>query len=232
MIEDLKINLDYEQSFEIVEKIYDFLENEPDFTLKVEKSLINLYNPEETHLLNFKFPVLFPPIGVKSLTEYLDSFPEYPPNYLILLIQAGSTTIGHFEEGEMLNHKVIRKYMVRQKQGKAQISHLKTRGKSKLGSRIRLQNTIEFFEEINQKLWDWEIDEGIDKIFYSASINIWNMLFESKVETPFDKKDERIIKIPLDVQTPNYEEMLKVDKFLKEGTLEFFDEEIKEVLGF
>lgn len=228
-----KINLNYEQSQEFLEKLQEICREES-FMLDIKENKVNLYNSEKIQILSFHIPSLFPSIQEESLKNYLDKFPEYPPNYLILLIQAGSTAIGHFEEGVMLNHKVIRKYMVRQKQGKSQISHLKTRGKSKLGSRIRLQNTIEFFEEINQKLLDWEIDDNemVEKIFYSASIHVWNMLFESKITTPFEKKDERIAKISLDVQTPNYEELVKVDKFLKRGTLEFWNTEIQEYLGF
>ncbi|MEO1451203.1 MAG: hypothetical protein AAFV07_16855 [Bacteroidota bacterium] len=45
--------------------------------------------------------------------------------------------------------------MKRHKRGKAQISYLNTRGKSKAGSRIRLANTVAFFEEINERLQDW-----------------------------------------------------------------------------
>ena len=111
-----------------------------------------------------------------------------------------------------------------QKQGKSQLKHLKTKGKSKLGSRIRLGNVVLFFEEINQKLLDWEIEEHIEHIFYSASIQLWNMVFESKVAPPFEKQDPRFMKIPSDVQTPNYEELLKLNEFVKQGLLTLYQE--------
>ncbi|MEM7036019.1 MAG: hypothetical protein AAF570_03495, partial [Bacteroidota bacterium] len=68
-----------------------------------------------------------------------------PPPYLMILMQAGHAALGYFEEGEVVHHKVVKKYMVRRKQGKSQVGYLGTRGKSKAGSRVRLANAVRFF---------------------------------------------------------------------------------------
>src|SRR5687767_1115631 len=69
------------------------------------------------------------------------SFPKNPLRYVILLVQSGSCAVGYFENGINLDHKVFRAYMVRKKRGVSQIKHLKTKGKSRAGSRVRLAET-------------------------------------------------------------------------------------------
>ncbi len=172
---------------------------------------------EDKPVFDVRMPLLFPLYQEgKTLTDYLLRVPTLPPNYLILLIQAGNAALGHYEADILLNHKVVRKYMVRAKQGKAQINHLKTKGKSRAGSRIRLAQTDEFFDEIVEKLLDWEV-ENVDLIFYSAAIHWWNNLFEADNLPPFEKDDERLRKIPLDVNTPNFEELQHVQQFIRQA---------------
>lgn len=84
------------------------------------------------------------------------------PHFALALIKAGQAAVGYFHQGELIDHRVFRAYMVRQKQGKSQIKHLKTKGKSRAGSRIRLSETERFFEEINERLTTYETDFPID----------------------------------------------------------------------
>ncbi len=213
--------LGYEASYDFLEELLQDQEVLPH--LDTEKHLIWGESAYHQKALEFELPLLFPRLYVEEeLSDYLERIPPLPPDYLILLIQAGTAALGYFEAGIVDSHKVIRKYMVRAKQGKAQIKHLKTKGKSRLGSRIRLQQTHQFFEEINEKLLEWEV-EHVDWILHSASIQLWNLMFDSKVTPPFDKRDERLLKIPLDLPTPNYEELLKVNEFALEGRLRRFD---------
>lgn len=138
---------------------------------------------------------------------------------MIALVQAGAAALGYFEEGEAVHHKAIKKYMKRHSQGKSQINYLKTRGKSKAGSRVRLANTVTFFEEINERLTEWEEDYSPRKIMYSCTATLWGLLFQSKVPPPFTKKDNRLIKIPRDVQIPTYEELLHINHLSVAGWL-------------
>lgn len=186
------------------------------------QNLIRKQDHETTHRLTL--PFIFPLLSADNWENDLKSFvknidEDFSLDYLILLIQAGGNAgLAHIENGEILNHKIIRKYMVRQKQGKSQLKHLNAKGKSKLGSRIRLAQTKDFFEEINQKLQEWEI-EHIPKIYYSASPDVWHAVFEAKEIPPFEKKDNRLIKIPLDLPLPTMDEIVLVKSFLQESTL-------------
>ena len=165
-------------------------------------------------------------VPIKNLFDYLEGgdsledFLAFAPT-LVILIQAGHAAIGYFEENELVLHKVITRYMVRGN-GKAQHTYLKTRGKSKAGSRIRLAQTLDFFEEINQKIDEWAIIDDCQKILYSASIPLWNMLFESKVASVFEKTDKRLLKIPLDVDIPNHAELLRIGEMMQEGQIRLF----------
>ena len=51
-------------------------------------------------------------------------------HYCLTLVRAGQAAVGYFHQGKLLDHKVFRGYLVRQKQGKSQFKYLKTKGKS------------------------------------------------------------------------------------------------------
>ncbi|MBC5991964.1 hypothetical protein [Pontibacter cellulosilyticus] len=188
-------------------------------------SIPHVYDPEKHRLalldeagneqLYFRLPLTIPsPTATQA---------EAQVNYVILLIQSGNCAIGYFEDGINLDHKVFRSYMVRKKQGKSQIKYLKTKGKSRAGSRVRLGETVEFFENINGRLQEYFEEHYIHRIAISCSKTLIPYLFNSKVETPFSKNDPRLYKIPKHIHTPIYEVMLNANKFLMKGEV-IYDE--------
>jgi hypothetical protein len=175
-----------------------------------------IYQGQES-VLQFRLPITFEldPSGIYQ--------GEGDVNYVLLMIRSGIASLGYFEGGDNLDHKVFRAYMVRKKQGTSQIKHLKTKGKSRAGSRVRLAETLEFFEEINLRMQEYFAVHRIDKICISCATTLIPYLFGSKMETPFDKSDPRIMKIPKHVQNPTYEAMLEVNDFLQKGELRSSD---------
>ncbi len=193
--------------------------------LDVKRQLVLIEDDLGEKVAEFRPPLPCPAMRQgETLGDYIARFPEEIPSYTLVLMQAGAAALGYFEEGEVQLHKAIKKYMIRRKQGKAQFNYLNTRGKSKAGSRVRLNNTQHFFEEINEYLTHWEAYEPAEKIIYSCTARLWGMLFQSKVETPFDKKDERLIKVPRDVGIPDFEELLRINRFVKQGWLMVYQE--------
>lgn len=178
-----------------------------------EKHRLVILDQNQNELIYFRLPITIPP------PNQLLSGAATQVNYIILLIQSGSCAVGYFENGVNLNHKVFRAYMVRMKQGKSQIKHLKTKGKSRAGSRVRLGETVEFFENINERLQEYFAQHQIHRIALSCSKILIPYLFNSKVPTPFDKKDERIYKIPKHINLPIYDVLLDTHKFLLKGEL-------------
>lgn len=215
----------YDQCLDLLHQLNE-LEDYFDIQLDEKRQVIVVLDEHQEKVAEFRPPLPCPAMQQGDhLSDYIARFPEEIPTYTIVLMQAGAAALGYFEEGEVQLHKAIKKYMVRRKQGKAQINYLNTRGKSKAGSRIRLANTMRFFEEINEFLNNWEEYEPADKILYSCTARLWGMLFSSKVTPPFDKKDERLIKIPRDVGIPDFEELLRVNRFVKQGWLMLYQEE-------
>ncbi|MGW8123039.1 hypothetical protein ACV07N_10320 [Roseivirga echinicomitans] len=156
--------------------------------------------------------------------ENLEFDLEKEITYLMLLVQSGSASVGVFKNEVCLSHKVFSAYMVRKKQGKSQIKHLKTKGKSRAGSRVRLASTLEFFENINIRIQDHFKAYEFDRIALSCSKILIPYLFGSKESTPFDKKDERLYRIPKHLHQPNFEVMLGMQKFLNKAEL-VYDED-------
>jgi len=149
--------------------------------------------------------------------------------YLMVMIQSGSAAIGVFENEVCLSHKVFSAYMVRKKQGKSQLKHLKTKGKSRAGSRVRLAKTLEFFENVNTRLQAHCEAYEFDRIALSCSKILIPHWFGSKVPVPFDKKDSRIYRIPKHLHQPNYEVMLGMQRFLLKGELTFDEGQFPEL---
>jgi hypothetical protein len=209
--------------------LLEFFAENPDLHtyLNEKKHKLILEDSEYKKVLDFRLPLPFPAIEVeeKLLKYFPKTSPETPP-YLIILMQAGNAALGYFEEGEVVEHKVIRKYMVRKKQGKAQITYLHKKGKSRAGSRVRLADTMQFFEDINQKLIDWDDFEGIfentERVLYSCPPRLWGMLFNAKTPPPFERNDPKYIKIPLDVSVPIFDELLATNELSLAGEVNFY----------
>ncbi|WMJ73895.1 hypothetical protein RCC89_12085 [Cytophagaceae bacterium ABcell3] len=179
-----------------------------------EKHKIIIQDLLGNEIINFRLPLNI-------------SYPEYDKNdinYIILLIQSGSCSLGMYEDGINVDHKVFKSYMVRKKQGKSQIKYLKTKGKSRAGSRVRLGNTVEFFENINHRLQEYFDNWTVNRIAMSCSKILIPYLFNSKVQCPFSKKDDRIYKIPKHIETPNHEVLNNVNRFLLKGHLMYNEE--------
>ena len=149
--------------------------------------------------------------------------------YLMVLIQSGSAAVGVFENDVCLSHKVFSAYMVRKKQGKSQIKHLKTKGKSRAGSRVRLAKTLEFFENVNTRLQDHCAAYDFDRITISCSKILLPYWFGSKVPVPFEKKDPRLYRIPKHLHQPNYEVLLGMHRFLLKAELTYEESDFPEL---
>ncbi|MEQ8768794.1 MAG: hypothetical protein RL885_33115 [Planctomycetota bacterium] len=144
-----------------------------------------------------------------------------PGLHWIVLLQAGAASLGVWQPTGLTRHKVIKKYVVRGK-GRAQTLHLKTKGKSRYGSRLRLQNAEALLVETNEKLLSWADELGEARaIFKSCPVRMWPDLFAVEPLPPFEQRDERLVKIPRDVKVPNHEELERVVRFLERGAIEW-----------
>lgn len=168
----------------------------------------------------FRLPPTFPmPLEKETFASYLAAVPAMHLPFLLILIQSGHSAIAYVEDGELVHHKVIKKYMVRGN-GRSQVGYLQSRGKSKAGSRIRLANTVLFFEDINEKLREWGKTEQAARILVSCTEKLRPLWFGSDPTPPFEKSDPRITKVPLDVQRPDTEELGNITKAVLRGRWE------------
>lgn len=196
--------------------------------------------PSPSEYLPHKHQLVFDQEGYRALTfrlplsihspEAHHLLPDDRTNYVLIMIRSGIASVGYFENGENIDHKVFRAYMVRKKQGMSQLKYLKTKGKSRAGSRVRLAETQEFFKQINGRLTDYFSEYHIDRIGLSCPITLIPHLYGSKIPTPFDKDDPRIIKIPRHVQNPTYESLMNINEYLLKGEIQY-EEEREELLN-
>jgi hypothetical protein len=165
-------------------------------------------------------PPLVLPIAadVRTVDDYLDALPPAPTLHFVILLQAGAAALGVFDQGDAVVTKSDKKYVVRGS-GKAQPTHLATKGKSRYGSRLRLQNARNLLLEVNRRLAGW-IDEfgPPDQVFYNAPVRLWADLCAAKTPPPF--RGERAIKIPLDLPVPTTEVLLRTYRRMSFGRVQ------------
>ncbi|ADR20880.1 hypothetical protein MATR_14940 [Marivirga tractuosa] len=141
-------------------------------------------------------------------------------NFLIIIIHSGEAALAYSEENQIVEHKMVKAYMVRQKQGKSQIKHLKTKGKSKAGSRVRLAGTDHFFEEINEKIAEWDEYFNIERIAISCNKTLQPYLY-NRPDAALQKDDQRLLKIPKHIQEANFDNLTHIHNYLISTELKF-----------
>ncbi len=169
--------------------------------------------------LSFVPPLVQPvTIGRETPQRYLETLADALGLHLVLLIQAGATGVGLWRDDELLAHKALKKYVVRGR-GRAQPAHLKTRGKSRYGSRLRLQNAERQLVETNEKLIVWRDEFGaFDRIDYSCPVRTWPELFRVAPPPPFERRGLPT-RIPLHVHIPDFAEVQRIRRLLTRGSL-------------
>lgn len=193
------------------------------YDIDKDKNSVSVSDKGFNTLFIFHYPLVF---NLK-MNDYIETknitVQQNLPENLLILIHAGQAGLALSKGKEIIFHKVIRKYMVRKKQGKAQINYLKTKGKSRAGSRIRLADSADFFEEINLTANKWLEQSNPESIIYHCSPLLWGYLFRAKNKPLFEKKDIRLKKVPLDVGKPTLAELKRTSNYLQSGHLDFFD---------
>ncbi len=157
-----------------------------------------------------------------SLDENLNITSEWA-TALYLSIESGSAAICIMEGEENLYHTTFGAYMTRKKQGYSQIKYLNKKGKSRAGSRVRLAESITFFENINHTLQELFDYYEFDRIALGCSISLLPHLYGAKVACPFEKNDERLYKIPLHLPQSNFTNLEKAIKTLAIPQLNFHE---------
>lgn len=150
--------------------------------------------------------------------DWIESFglkPKPDSHFCLVLIRAGQASTGYFNLGRLIDHRVFRAYMVRKKQGVSQIKHLKTKGKSRAGSRIRLAETVRFFEEINERLTTYADKYPIDFWGISCAKTMWPFYFNSAVPPPFSAKDANLIELPVHISDASFDELVSAGELLQ-----------------
>lgn len=155
-----------------------------------------------------------------ALANYLRALPAEPPLRFLVLMQAGAVSLGVAQGSAMLATKTLKRYVVRGV-GRAQGLHLRTKGKSRYGSRLRLQNAQLLAAEVHDKLRTWRAHYGAPQVAYvSAPERLFAEFLESDDQPPFGEC-RLILGIPLDVDVPCTETLLEVDRALQHGRIEF-----------
>lgn len=167
-------------------------------------------------------PVLFPPPDPgEHPAAWAARLPEHAPPHLLVLVRAGNAALVLCRDGAVVRHATVGKYMVRKKRGFAQLTYLKRKGKSRAGSRIRLREGTEFFEEINARLGDWAEDiAGCARLFTGCPVRLAAEWRASRVAPPFAWDDPRLEGVPLTVGRPTFAEARRIAWLLAAGTLE------------
>lgn len=166
-----------------------------------------------------EMPLVLPPVGLAARVDrYEAALADQLGRQVVFLMRAGAASMGYWDEDELVRHKVFKRYVVRGR-GRAQPTHLASKGKSRYGSRLRLQNWQRLLTEVAERLRDWWDELGApEQVYYSAPVRILPDLFAAGL--PFERKEESLRRIPMHVHQPDHQELLRVRQALCRGALE------------
>lgn len=151
--------------------------------------------------------------------DWLGDLPAALGAHAMVLLQAGASTLGWFEDGGLVEHKSFRRYVVRGK-GRAQPTHLATKGKSRYGSRLRLQNAAALLAETNERLTSWWEEYGApDALLVNCPVRLWSALCEADPPPPFDRATP-IVRIGRDLPRPTTDLLERTYRFCCFGRIE------------
>lgn len=156
----------------------------------------------------------------ETATAYRRRLPGPCERHAVLLLQAAGVALGYWDGEELLQHKALRKYVVRG-HGKAQPKHLETRGKSRYGSRLRLQNWQRLLAETNAWLAAaFALHGEPERIFVAVPVRATAALFGAEPPPPFARDDARVQRLPVHVHRPDFAELQRVRGWMRYGRLE------------
>lgn len=156
----------------------------------------------------------------EGIRDYAARVPGPDERQVLLLLRAGAMAIGFWHGDELLDHKAVRRYVVRG-HGVAQPLHRKTRGKSRYGSRLRLQNWRRLLAETNRRLQDWWAEHGApERVFVAVPVRVLAELHAADPSPPFRRDDPRLQRVPMHVHRPDFAELRRVHAWLGRGRLE------------
>ncbi len=160
-----------------------------------------------------RLPLILRRLGLENLASLEDAIDD-PGLYGIVLMQAGRASVAIAQADSIVRSKQIQKYMVRKSQGKAQLTYLQEKGKSRLGSRIRLRQSEEFFQEINQRMSAWDQEFDLKQVFLSCTPKLKGAFFLSADPAFLQKGDPRWKRIPFMLRPPGEIEMKRIHRLL------------------
>lgn len=160
-----------------------------------------------------RLPLILRRAGWKNRQELQDAVDD-PAYYGIMLIQAGRASVAVAQADDIIVSKQIQKYMVRKTQGRAQLTYLQDKGKSRLGSRIRLRQSQIFFEEINERMQGWSQEFPLTQVFLSCTPKLKGAYFLAVDSPALAKDDPRWRRVPFMVRPPGQEEMQRIHRLL------------------
>ena len=169
--------------------------------------------------------IIFVPPGIhpilpayQTVEDYLDNLPLDLGEHLVLLARSGHAAIGLGTADNLRDVKVIRRYTVRRGQGVAQDTFESKKVASSGGSQLRHRETTRFFQEISKELHVRSSQIGACRhLFVGTPVRLLPEVFSAKPKPPFGPDDKRIVKVSLDVKTPNRESLVAFNEQLGRG---------------
>ncbi|HOJ49577.1 MAG TPA: hypothetical protein PKW55_02070 [Spirochaetota bacterium] len=156
--------------------------------------------------------IITPSFILKNVISYLGCFRKQKCYYSFLLIRSGLSIMAVFKWNKLIDYRIIKRYTVRKTQGKSQDKHLKKKGKSRLGSRIRLRELKLFIGETKEMIRDFIKVYGLCFVFVGIPKNRIEVIKDINLS---------FIKIPFHFNRPSIKELKRIVKNLYYSSVNF-----------
>ena len=161
-------------------------------------------------------------VSVEEVIDRLPALFRAGQKWAIFMCSGGHFAGVCFDGAKVVAHKTIHKYTTRRKQGGSQAAQDSTGKKAKsAGASIRRYNEQALQQEIRALLAEWgpHIRQSAYLFIQAATFN--RQIFIGYDETPFQRGDDRLRKIPFTTRRPTFAEVKRLHTLLSSVTFSF-----------
>ena len=149
---------------------------------------------------------------------------------VVVLASSESVAMGVWVRGRLTDHKVLRGYTVRKKQGRSQLSHLRGGGGGgSAGGRLRAREAARLFGGAAAWLHGRRAAAGrAEALVWSGGVRVWNELYAAGerrgTPVPVARGDVRWCRAGEGVARPRHEDVVRVWEAAQRGAVVYVDD--------
>ena len=148
---------------------------------------------------------------------------------VVLFLRTGRFAGAVFSGADCVAHRTLQRYTVRKGQGKAQSAQDSSSRANSMGAQLRRAGEVALQQDVTQTLVEWQdYMQQAALIFVSCPKTMKKNLFTGGAEQIWNKDDQRIRRVPLDMGRPTFDSVCLIHSIMTNVNLVHSDASLLE----